>query len=59
MAKAQVIATEKYQKVNVRRYVIKLNRKTDADLIAYLEGKRPQTVFKEALRLLMKKEAGV
>lgn len=59
MTKAQVNATEKYQRVNVRRYVVKLNRKTDADLIAYLEGKRPQTVFKEALRLLIEKEAGV
>lgn len=35
--KAQLKATAKYQSANTKAYVIKLNRKTDADVIAKLE----------------------
>ena len=47
---AQKRAVAKYEKNNIIRYVVKLNRKTDADLIAYLDGKKAQTEFKNALR---------
>lgn len=47
---AQKRAVAKYEKNNLVRYTIKLNRKTDADLIAYLKGKKAQTEFKQALR---------
>ena len=39
-SKAQLKATEKYQKVNIRRVVIKLNKNTDKDIIAFLEAKK-------------------
>ena len=35
--KAQARATEKYQKENTKLMTIRLNRKTDADIIAKLE----------------------
>lgn len=47
--------SERYQNENIRRYTVKLNRKTDADMIAYLEGKKAQTTFKMALKEYMKK----
>lgn len=34
---AQKRATIKYDKANIRRYVVKLNKKYDADLINYLD----------------------
>lgn len=49
-SQAQKKASAKYEANNIKRYVVKLNRKTDADLIAYLDGKKAQTEFKKALR---------
>ena len=34
---SQIRATEKYQKANIRRVVVKLNKKTDQDIIAFLD----------------------
>lgn len=50
MTEAQKKAVAKYEKNNIVRVVVKLNRKTDADLIAYLVDRKPQTEFKNALR---------
>lgn len=50
---AQKRAIDKYQKANIRRYVVKLNKNTDADMIAYLEGKQAQTAFKNGLKAIM------
>ena len=35
---AQKRAIEKYQKANIRRVVLKLNKNTDKDIITFLEG---------------------
>lgn len=35
---AQYRAAEKYRKENIRRIVLSLNRNTDQDIIAYLDG---------------------
>ena len=35
---AQMRATMKYEKANIRRVVVKLNKNTDHDIIAFLEG---------------------
>lgn len=53
-SQAQKKASAKYEAANIIRYVVKLNRKTDADLIAYLDGKKAQTEFKNALRSKIK-----
>ena len=50
---AQIRATMKYEKENIRRYVVKLNKKTEGDMIAYLEGKQAQTAFKNGLKSIM------
>ena len=50
---AQKRAIDRYQNENIRRYVVKLNRKTEGDMIAYLEGKKAQTAFKTALKEYM------
>ena len=50
---AQKRAIDKYQKANIRRYVVKLNKNTDGDMIAYLEGKQAQTAFKNGLKAIM------
>lgn len=52
---AQKRAFAKYEANNIKRYVVKLNRKTDADLIAYLDGKKAQTEFKTALRTMLER----
>ena len=52
---AQKRAIDRYQNANIRRYVVKLNRKTEGDMIDYLEGKKAQTVFKTALKEYMQK----
>lgn len=57
ITEAQKRAVAKYEKNNIIRYVVKLNRKTDADLIAYLQGKKAQTEFKTALRMMLERRA--
>lgn len=49
-SQAQKKASAKYEAANIIRYVVKLNRRTDADLIEYLQGRKAQTEFKNALR---------
>ena len=45
-----------WDKENTVQISIKLQRTTDADIIAFLDGKSKQTVIKEALRRMMKGE---
>ena len=45
-----------WDKENTVQISIKLQRTTDADIIAFLDGKSKQTVIKEALRRMMKEE---
>lgn len=37
---AQMRATMKYEKANIRRVVLKLNKNTDQDIIAFLEAQK-------------------
>ena len=46
-------AQTKYDKANTRRYALKLNNKTDADIIKALDGKAAQTEIKRLLRLAL------
>ena len=39
-SQSQIRATEKYQKANIRRVVLKLNKNTDKDIIAFLDGQK-------------------
>lgn len=48
---AQKRAEKKYKDNQTVFYGIRLNRKTDADLIQMLEGKNKNAIIKEALRL--------
>ena len=56
-SEAQKRAIEKYQKVNIRRVVLKLNKNTDQDIITFLEAQKSvQGEIKKAIREYMKKE---
>ena len=55
LTEAQRRAIAKYERANIKRYVVRLNKKTDSDLIAYLEGKKAQTEFKTALRMMLER----
>lgn len=46
-------AQAKYDAVNTKFYGLKLNLKTDADLVAALDGKAAQTEIKRLLRLAL------
>lgn len=37
---SQIRATEKYQKANIKRVVLKLNKNTDQDIIAFLDAQK-------------------
>ena len=37
---AQMRATMKYEKANIKRVVLKLNKNTDQDIIAFLEAQK-------------------
>jgi len=52
---AQKKASAKYEQNNIVRFVVKLNRKTDADLLDYLKGRKAQTEFKNALRKVLER----
>ena len=57
---AHVKAANKYNETNIKQYVLKLNVKTDADIIELfesLEGSR-QGYIKELIRADMKKAPG-
>ena len=51
---AQLRAQTKYDAENTVQIHLKLNRGTDADILAWLEGKLKQTVIKEAIREMMR-----
>ena len=40
ITEAQKRATIKYEKSNIKRVVLKLNKKTDADIIEYLDQQK-------------------
>ena len=49
--KSTIRAIEKYQKANIKRVVLKLNKKTDADIIDYLDQqKKVNGKLKEIIR---------
>lgn len=45
-----------WDKQNTVQISIKLQKNTDADILAYLDGKQKQTVIKEALRRMMQEQ---
>ena len=45
-----------WDKQNTVQISVKLQKTTDADIIAYLDGKQKQTVIKEALRRMMQEQ---
>lgn len=49
-SKAQLRAQDKYDKANTVQIKLKLNKKTDADLIAALENINKQGYIKELIR---------
>lgn len=51
---AQIRASMKYKAANVKRIEINLNQKTDADVIAWLEGRNVAGTIKELIRKEMK-----
>lgn len=57
-SKAQIMAQAKYDAANTTQLHLKLNNKTDADILLWLEGKPKQTVIKDAIREQMEKEKG-
>ena len=51
VSEAQKKATEKYQKANIRRVVLKLNKNKDQDIISFLDGlKNVQGELKKIIR---------
>lgn len=54
---AQMRATIKYEKANVRRYALKVNKNTEADIIEFLDGlKSFNGEIKRMIREEMKKK---
>ena len=49
---------QKWDQENTTQISVKLQNKTDADILAFLAGKQKQTEVKKALRLLMEQEKG-
>ena len=49
---------QKWDQENTTQISVKLQNKTDADILAFLAGKQKQTEIKKALRLLMEQEKG-
>lgn len=49
--------TDQYQKEHIRRYVLKLNRKTEPDMVEWLEShEHKQTYLKSLIKADMEKE---
>ena len=48
-SEAQKKATAKYQAANRRRFVVNVNRKTEADLLAWLESKNNVSGYLKSL----------
>lgn len=55
-SEAQIRASAKYDKENVIRKSMKLNKNTDRDIIEFLKDKSFQTYVKELIRADMKKD---
>lgn len=54
-SKAQIRAVAKYDKNNTTQITLKLNNKTDSDILEYLQGcSNKQGVIKEAIREYIK-----
>lgn len=54
---AQMRATMKYEKANVKRYVLKVNKNTEADIIEFLDGlKSFNGEIKQLIREEMKRK---
>lgn len=49
-------AKKNWRKENTVMIAIRLQKKTDADILSYLDGKQNQTEIKRALRLLIETE---
>ncbi len=57
--KAQIKASNKYDKENTKQIALRLNKKTDADIIEHLEKQSSkQGYIKELIRKDMKNESG-
>lgn len=55
-SEAQIRSVRKYNKENVKKYYLDLNKKTDADIISFLETTdNKQGSIKEAIREYMNK----
>lgn len=55
-SEAQIRSVRKYNKENVKKYYLDLNKKTDADIISFLEtADNKQGSIKEAIREYMNK----
>ena len=50
---AQMRATMKYEKANIKRYVLKVNKNTEPEIIAYLDGLKS---FNGEIKRLIKQE---
>ena len=48
---------ERYEKTHVERLTLKLNKRTDADILAALEGKAKQTELKRLVRVGLQHES--
>lgn len=56
MGKKKYLSQEKYDKVNTQFIGLKLNVKTDGDILAAIEGKAKQTELKRLIRLGIESE---
>lgn len=57
MASEKFSAQEKYDKANTQYIGLKLNKKTDADILSAIEGKQKQTELKRLIRLGLESES--
>ncbi|MCI8403392.1 MAG: hypothetical protein HFE49_00655 [Clostridia bacterium] len=56
MASENFKAQEKYDKANTQFVGLKLNKKTDSDILEAIEGKSKQTEIKRLIRIGLEKE---
>lgn len=56
VSEAHKKAQKKYDKENSVSIGLKLNRKSDKDILEWLEGKTKQAAIKDAIRTVMKME---
>jgi len=53
---AELKSRMEWEKINAPRITLKLNRNTDADILAALDGKPKQTEIKRLIRIALKVE---